>query len=94
MTRQEKARKGKFNAITGKVSVGTDNTEELIILSKINGILKEYAQVMVTEDALLSFLIAKDTEGMYYLGVYNSIVGSIDKTDGYLVYPLNKYGAR
>ena len=83
-----------INAITGKISVGTDNTEELIILSRINDILLEYAQTMATEDALISFLVAKDTEGMHYLGVYNSIVGSIDKTDGYLVYPLNKYGAR
>jgi hypothetical protein len=80
------------NAITGSISTRTDVTEELVILSRINGTLKEYAQTMTTEDAMFSFLIAKDSDGMLYLGVYSSTVGSIDTTDGYLVYPLNKYG--
>lgn len=77
-----------LDSITSKIAVGTDDDEKLSITKVVSDIVSHTPET-ITEDALYSKTIAEDTDGTLHGGLYNSTVGSIDKTTGYLTIPLN-----
>jgi len=71
-----------INAITGGISVGTDDTEKLSITKVIAGIITHTAETL-TEDALVSFTLFNNTiTKEYAIGCYFATDGVIDKADG------------
>jgi len=71
-----------INAVTGGISVGTDDTEKLSITKVIAGVITHTAETL-TEDALVSFALFNNTTTKEYaIGCYFATDGVIDKADG------------